>query len=489
MPELRFGQQTFTVRFQPVVDEIGAGTPYLGRWQGLCADYQQRVSEFPRLRRKLDEEIGLTNLSPEVRRDFQEFVEEINVLLDVDLPVVKHEFFADAWKLGVTVHRSDMEVRSYSVYTIAKGENAPLLMHAPEAGERPRLSIEGGPELEGIISFHIEGPGAGVSRAWMRREGFESAVESARNFVFRYFAKLLRRHGLHVHGRHVSAELLTRFLDEYAHTFGLARAETYRVADLSYGVNVFFPMWYSLALPETLQFFETEYPDMLRHNPFPSFEQIANVARRPVQPAEAEIREAIEAGEQPEAWPLRFDEFSLQSLRQAVEFLVAAEVEEIAALYRPSTRDGRVVWHCYALDDLKRNAVAMLRGAAADYAAFVRGNRFGRLDCPLLTGERAIIAVLRPAAWHHPEHPPTYDEWIVENADRSLPLLTIVDLDEEPGAFVQEDRVVALRGERRRWTRSSRRNLENFVRDQPLRATLYRWLVEDLERRFERKIT
>lgn len=488
MPELKEEQKTFTVKFQLVVDEIGPGFPYFERWLGLCRDYLQRVSEFPRLRQKLDEEIGLTNLAAGDRRGFQQFIEEINVLLDVDLPVVKHEFFADTWKLGISVHRADTQVVAYSIYTIPNGENAPLVIHEPAPSEQPRISFDNGQELTDLISVHLDGLGE-VSTAWMQRASFEHPVEAARDFVLRYFIKLLQAGGLHVHGRHVSAELLIRFLDEYAHTFGLTVAETYKLADISYGLNVFFPMWYALSFPVTMNHFQEQYPNMLRHNPWPSFEQIANMSRRPVQPSDAQVRAAIESGERAEEWPLRFDDFSIESLRQAVDYLVANNVDRISALYRPWTRRGLMVWECYALEDLKTNTIAMLRGAAEDYAPFVKGNRFGRTNCPLISGEMALIAVMSPSTWHDSEQRPTYDEYLVENADRSLPLLTIIDAEREPEAFQYGDRKIVLRGVGRKWWRSRRCDLPHFVREQPIRAMLYRWLVDDLEQQFGRRIS
>lgn len=176
-------QKTFTVRFQPVVDEIGNGFPYFERWCDLCSDYLKRVSEFPKLERKVDEEIGLNKLAQEDRRLFQQFIEEVNVLLDVDLPIIKHECFADTWKLGVSIHRVDAEAVAYSIYTIPNGENAPLVIHQPEAGEQPRITTQEGVEIGGIISFHLEGgPGADVSTQWVMRNHFGKPIEAARQY-------------------------------------------------------------------------------------------------------------------------------------------------------------------------------------------------------------------------------------------------------------------------------------------------------------------
>ena len=433
MAGLKSEQKTFTVKFQPFVDEIGVGFPYFDRWRTLCGDYLTRVSEYPVVKRIVDEEIGLNKLAPEDRRMFQQFIDEVNVLLDVDMPIVKHERFANAWKLGASIYQADAHSLYYSIYTIPNGENAPLLTHVPSATVPPKILLDGGREVSGVTALSIQRqPGAEVSMEWMIRARFDDPIEVAREFVFSHLTRLMNARQLHVHRRHQSIELLMWFTREYAHTLGLPVADTYKTADLSYGLNVFLPLWYSLAFPRTTGFLQRHFGELLRQNPLPSFEQIANTARRPEQPTEAEIREAIASHMRPARTPVRTDSFSLQALWQAVEFLVAANVEEIHRIDRPMTKRGRWIWDCYALEDLKHNVVAMLQGAAEDYADFVRGNRFGRLDSPLVSREAALVFVGDPRKWQESNTGPTVDGFWVENADRSLAPMTFVDLSEEP---------------------------------------------------------
>jgi hypothetical protein len=429
MAGLKPEQKTFTVRFQPVVDEIGIGLPYFERWRMLCSDYLKRVSEYPRLER-IVEEIGLNKLALEDRRVFQQFIDEVNTLLEVDVPIVKHERFANAWKLGASIHHADAEAFYYSIYTIANGDNAPLLAYVPRAVGQPKILVDGR-EVSGVVAFHLEGgPGADVSVQWATRKQFGDPVNAAREFVFRYLIRIMREKRLHVHGRHQSVELLMWFLRDYAHTLGLSVADTYKTADISYGLIVFLPMWYSLAYPRIPEFFRKNYGDMLRQNPWPSFEQIANVGLRPEQPTEAEIREAIESRRRPAPNPVRTDSFSIQALWQAVDFLLASNVEQISRPDRPWSKAGTWIWDCYTPGDLKHNVIAMLQGAAEDYADFVKGNCFGRLDSPLISHDVALVFAADPRKWQSAGFGPTVDGFWVENTDRSLPLMTFIDLSE-----------------------------------------------------------
>jgi len=285
MAGLKPEQKTFTVTFQPTVDGIGHGFPYFERWRLLCVDYLERISEYRELRRIVDEEIGLNKLTPEDRGMFQQFIEEVNILLDVDVPVVKHEGFANTWKLGVSIHHVDAESVYYSIYTVLKGENAPLLTHIPRSKEPPKVALADGAELGKVTALNIDHHrGNEVSIQWATKAEFENPVKAARKFVLRHLNRLMGAKRLHVHGRNQSVELLMWFMGGYAHTLGLPEADVYKTADISYGLNVFLPMWYSLAYPCMVKYFRTHFGEALGSNPFPSFEQIANSSLRTEHP-------------------------------------------------------------------------------------------------------------------------------------------------------------------------------------------------------------
>jgi hypothetical protein len=485
MAGLKPDQKTFTVRFQPVVDEIGPGFPYFEGWRTLCSDYLTRVSEYPVLKRIVDEEIGLTKLAPEDRRSFQQFIDEVNVLLDVDMPVVKHERFADAWKLGVGIHQVDHNAVYYSIYTIPNGENAPILTHVPRVVGQPKIILEDGREIGGLIALQLERrPGAGVSEKWETRSHFGNPIKAAQEFVFSHLSRLMAARRLHVHGRHQSAELLMWFTRDYAHTLGLSVADTYKTADFSYGLNVFFPMWYSLALPRVMDYFRKHFADMLRDNPLPPFEIVANPARRAQHPTDAEVREAIASHQRPAPYFVRTNSFFFQSLLQAVEFLVAANVEEISRADRPWSKAGRWISERYTPEDLKHNVVAMLQGAAEDYADFVKGNRFGRLDSPLISREAALVFAADPREWQGSNFGPTANGFWVENADRSLPLMTFIDLSEEPDGLRREGAALIVRGVPRKWTYNWDPVCRYFHEQRRTQAVLYDLLKIDLKHRF-----
>jgi hypothetical protein len=482
-------QKTFTVKFQPTVDQIGEGFPYYGRWRELCTNYLERISKYPSLRQLVEEEIGLSQLAPADRALFQQYIDEVNLLLDVDLPIVKHEYFADAWKLGVSVHQTTPESLAYSIYTVPLGENAPIVTHVPRSGTAPRIVMQDGQEI-GVLGFRMDGgPGAEVSTLWTSRAHFGDPVKSARTFVFHYLMNLLRDKRLHVHGLHQSVELLMWFTKQYAHTLGLPEADTYQTADLSYGLNVFLPAWYSLSRVRAMDYFQEHFREMLRHNPFPSFEQIANTVRRLGSPSEHEIREVIASPLRLPPLFVRTDSFFLPSLRQAVEFLLAANAEQITRPERPPTIHGTSALACYSAADLKHNVLAMLLGAAEDYPTFVKGNRFGRFESRLISGEVALVYAADPKEWPECRFGPKVDTYTVENPDRSLPLMTFVDLAQEPDSCRLADDTLILRGVSRPCTTSGWSSLLQFSQPRPTQAMLYDFLQHDLDQLFGERLS
>lgn len=479
-------QKTFTVKFQPVVDEIGTPFPYFERWLEICRDYQHRVSEFPSLEKKLVEEFGLDGLEIKERELFQQFIEEVNVLLDVDFPVVKHEFFAGTWKVGVNAHRADSEVIAFSIYNIPVGKNAPLVIHTPAPSGPPILQTEDGQRLTGITSFQIAGLGGPneVSTQWHRRDSFEGPEREARKFVLKYVKKLLESKRMHVHGRHQSCELLSWFAREYQHCMGLSDCETLSVSDVSYGLNVFLPAWYSLALPRAIAFLEENFPDALRSVQFPFFEQIANGGLSKAHPSDDEVQEVISSGQLTECFPMRTNEFSQSSLHQALDFLVSDGVQTITRPDRPWSLYGRRDWDCYSAEDLKHNAIAMWHGASEDYSAFVKGNRFGRLDSRLSNREIAFVIVADTKGWENTERPPTVITYCVENDDRSLPIATFFDLAVCKGGCSLEGESLNFNGVRRRWISHTEGHLPHVNDRCRTRALIYDWLTKDLKNRF-----
>ena len=121
LPEYKPEQKSSRLKFYPVVDAVGGCSQFFTRWQEVVADYQSRITGFPILKQRFDEEIGLASLQRTDIIFFQKFIDTLNNLLDVDFVAIKHQFFADVWKLGVGIYGANQNEIYYRIYSILKG--------------------------------------------------------------------------------------------------------------------------------------------------------------------------------------------------------------------------------------------------------------------------------------------------------------------------------------------------------------------------------
>jgi hypothetical protein len=245
-------------------------------------------------------------------------------------------------------------------------------------------------------------------------------------------------------------------------------------------------MWYALARPRILSHFRTNFGEMLRLNPFPSFEQIAYSKPQPEHPSEDEVRAKIAMRRRVGPMPVRTDTFSIESLHQAAEFLIAANVAQISELYRPRTGTGKWIWSGYSVEDLEQNAVAMYQGAATDYADFVRGNRFGRLNSQLISGEKALVLAVESIHLQSADIEPSVKFYWIQNTTRSLPLLTLINVSKERDALIRQGENVTIRGLQYKCTSRGSASMSELFSEFPIRSVLYSWLKSDLEHRFNK---
>ncbi|MDF1658117.1 MAG: hypothetical protein P1U58_10940 [Verrucomicrobiales bacterium] len=472
MPEFRTSQKTFTVEFKVIENEIGKDTAYLDHWTRLCQNYQDRVSKIASFDPKAWGDPGLHKLSPEVVTSFQEYADELNTLLDIDFPIIRHEFFVDSWKLGVVIHKTGNESLSYSTYSIKYGESAPLISFSPDSlmnseklGDRP------GNITETIISGE-------------KAAAFQDRKKKGREFVFYYLEKLLDDKKLRVGGVNQSIELLMWFIREYGHTLGLVDAESYSSSDISYGVNVFFPAWYSITFGKVLVYFHHEYPDMLRSNPFPSFEQIANTGLRDVHPSADEVNHAIASGRSISAPWIRTHDFSLTALFEASRILADSGIETVTRRDRPWSRVSPRIENCFSPEDIAHNLALMIEGAAEDYADFIACNRFERLKCPLLQGDIALAFAADINDWDDGTPGVFFDEYRVQDRKGNLPKVQFINLANNSSGCVQERDELTIEGRAYRIDSHRTSHVPFLNGKRRIESLLYFWLREDLRRQY-----
>lgn len=482
MPEYKPNQKYFSINFRKVIDEIGPDFPYIDLWVGISSDYLRRITNFPELEKKVDDTFGLQKLPTQECEFFQIFIDEVNIQLDAFFPIVKHEFFADTWKLGVSIHESSENAVAYSIFNIPKGKNSPLVIHDPKASNKPVITLDNGEAIEGITSFHLEtGQSNEVSIEWAMKEHLDGPKSLATNFVKRYLERLFREHRFHIYGANLSQELLIRFTTDHSHALGLPKMERYSLSDLTYALGVFFPMWYYLALPRADGFMKKNFPDAAKACPILSFEQISSITRRHNLLPESTVREAIASRARILNLPLFSHDYQFRSLIQAIDFLSAKGIETIEKLDKSWSRQGSWVWECYSIDELVHNFKLMLFGASEDYSSFFSGNQFHHIKSKKVSKEIAFIFAAKTNEWHGSSRGPCAETYCVSNEDRRLPLTTFVDLSKASNECYLDGDDLVFDGLKRHCL-SHGWSISLFLDDRDrIQKMLYQWLRKDLE--------
>lgn len=188
MPDLRPGQDTFVVHFDPKIHSISFETQYVRQWAEILEERRRRISEYPRLS-EIAARVDLSHISRVDRVYFQEYIENANRFLDMDFPAVKDQFFRGVWKLGVAVSSADPAHVYFEQYRILPGDTD--IRVSAIAAPRP------------------------IQRHWVSRSFLRGPVQQAQDFVLRYVSDMIRAKSFPLVGKRLAKEYLFWFVDNF----------------------------------------------------------------------------------------------------------------------------------------------------------------------------------------------------------------------------------------------------------------------------------
>jgi len=418
-PDFKPEQKTSRLKFDPVVDAVGPDTPYITGWQAVVADYQARIAECPTLKKRLDEEVGLASIPKPGIIYFQTFIQTINQLLDIDFPPVKQQFFANIWKLGVGIHGTKPERIFFQIYSIQKGENAPLVSSFVDKPLEGFLF----PAAPNVVSAWSSGRGSTVQRKWVDRALLKDAETEGRNFIVNYVKKMVEQRLFQVAGKLLAKEYLFGFLERYHHCAGLPLADSYDVASINYALRVYMPAWCFLA---QRRHYEVN-KDLIPPGVFPSFENAAGMWPADEQPKPEQVQELLKSGRRIPPTFVSTQLFSLRALAQSLDYLLATGEQTVERVYRKRTSRPAWLWDGYTTEDVRFNVTTILTNAIHEYGLFVRSNSLNRLKSQYLDENMAMVYVGDVSAWKGRDQVPQLECYLVENHDRRLSKITFVE--------------------------------------------------------------
>src|ERR1035437_4808926 len=437
MPEMKVGQQTFTIHFDPKVNAVSPDSQFVNQWLELSREYNNRVADYPRLNQIVNQ-LDPSHISKQDKIYFQEFIEHINRFLDYDLAIIKDRCFKGVWKLGVAVYSADATEVCFQLFSIAPGDPDMRVTGISSLPSKPfEVPLE-------AVSARQQGKQSSktIQYNWIRRSHLKPAKKQAEEFILKHVEQMLRHKTFLIHGRNLATEYLFWFVDEFGHTIGVEPADRLNVAELNYGISIYLPAWISLAAPrcrgELLKLNRNNLEAAAQAIAFLSFESTARIWPPNLRPAKEEVQELIKSGTELRPSPLCFHDVSIYSLIECVDYLLSEHQAYIERPYKPRSSQPRSIWSGYTVDELRFNVRKILAGLVEDYPTFVVGNKIQLKKSTHLEPTEATVYSADLDAWSKVNDylgSPILNVHIVENHDKSLPAITFVDTSACPEKF------------------------------------------------------
>jgi hypothetical protein len=183
-----------------------------------------------------------------------------------------------------------------------------------------------------------------------------------------------------------------------------------------------------------------------------------------------------------------FHEASPQSLIDAVDFLLSANVEWIERPYKPRTSVPDMIWSGYNVEALRHNMRTILVDSMDEYRMFVERNQIPLKNSFYLHQPTAIIYVANLTEWANARgfaNSPYLKRYIVKNEDNKIPKVTLIDTSEAQVDFIVENQILKLRGIEREIIGGGNGSPDGLFDKRPILTRFYSMLQNDLESEFE----
>lgn len=459
MPEYKEGQRSFTIHFDEIADCVDSSETYLQKWAEIIRDYQERVSQYPVLRKEIVNRLTLEGIPVEDRKLFQQYVETINDLLDNDFVVVKDILFPDVWKLGVGLFDVSSSHISYQLFKIPYGEPGPLIC-----------------KLEGGFLLSAQPNSYAISDHLTTRESFADPQSAGQSFVLDYFEKIVEQRALPIHSHMAASEVMLTFIDEYYRCLGLQPDQhNYQIANVNYAINQHL-IGICVAMTANSQS-DFIYVDLDSINAY-----LAHNDVKPTPPSKTPVR--FELGSQ---------RISVRTVLEALRYLMVTDETTLTRSLTPRTQplapSGYWVWEGYSAEDEIHNVKLILERSIEEYDAFVQGSRLKLPRSAYLDPNLAIIYEYHPSSSPGWRHRPIITEHHVDNSQHRLPKLSVKTIND---TATETDVGLSLNkrteGSNYRAISASSGDATYLFDRTPFMNQLYRMLHHDLQRNYNMKL-
>jgi len=339
------GQASVKIDFDPAYSQITPDKKYYSQWRTIIGDYSERVQKY-HLLRSLSANIAALppSRSSEVGK-IQEFLDELNGLLDGDYSCVKRVKFPAVWKIGFGLSSWTTDTITYWLYSIDKGENKPMISSAVTSGD---------------MSF----PDHGFYGHYGPNELVAAPKAAARGYIYESLKEMIKHQALSIRQPLLCREYLFSYIDSHLYCLGLKQSDLYTIDEIKRAFYDYLPRWCDIGIKSL-----TFYPSHLGHaDPGIIRMMLAKDISKTVE-------EAIQKKQPISAMTIGSSRFSYRLLFDLLDYSRINGVQKIERVYRLGTvHTGSMIWDRYSEDEARYNFNLVYQNFDEAYREFLEIN-------------------------------------------------------------------------------------------------------------------
>lgn len=320
------GQESVKIEFDLNYSQISPDKKYYSQWLTLISDYSQRVKNYHLLRSLSANVTALPPSSAYEVEKIQEFVDELNGLLDGDYACIKRIKFPTVWKLGFGLSSWSSDSIGYWLYSINKGENKPLISTVKPGG----------------VLFS---PDRGFYGHFGPNELASKPKAAARGYVYESLKEMIKYQALSIRHPLLCREYLFSYIDSHLYCLGLQQSDAYTLDEIKRALYDYLPRWCDIGIKSL-----TFYPSHLGHaDPGIIRMMLAKDIRK-------DVEEAIQKKLPISAMSIGSSRFSYRLLFDLLDYCRINGTQKIERVYRLGTaHNGPMIWDRYSEDEARHN--------------------------------------------------------------------------------------------------------------------------------------
>ena len=365
-------QASVNISFDSEHAQVTTDKKYYARWLTIIEDYSQRIQNYKLLRSLSANVTALPPTKSEEVGKIQDFLDELNGLLDGDYSCVKRIKFPKVWKIGFGLSDWTKDSISYYLFAVEKGENKPLI-------SSPSQGMD-------VFSF----PDSSVYGHYGPNDLLVNPKLAAKRYIYDSFKEILNHQLLSIKNPYLCREYIISYIYTHAYCLGLDIKDDYGIKELKEAFYDYLPRWCDIALKSL-----TFYPPHLGHADPGIIHMMLG------KDIKNDVKNAVNNKTPIQQLIIGSSRFSYRLLFDLIEYCEISGLLKVERLYKSSIRpSGPMIWDGYKEEDAFYNFKLVYDNFEAVYSEFLKLNGLNAPALSLFTGQEFQVC-----KYSHPTRP------------------------------------------------------------------------------------